>query len=325
MTLGLVCDACDSLSALNATSCQSCGASLGIVPAGQARPRAVAETTGSTRRCPHCGTDVATNFRFCGACGKPLGPSEASQVAPMPQAPQPPDLRRPGGASKTMFFGAMQAARAKLILIKGDGLDGISYVLSSTEHVAGRNEGALLFPEDLLLSPRHANFVYRDSKLYVRDEESCNGVFVRIIRPQSLPSGSLFLVGEQLLRVEATLDDETPVPDEEGTFFYASPKRNSRMRLVQMLVGGYPGVVVRAREDSITLGREGNDVNFPDDPFISGRHASLQAIDTPQGIRFQLADLGSKNGTFLRIQDETQLFHGDYVFLGQQLLRVEIT
>ena len=38
-----------------------------------------------------------------------------------------------------------------------------------------------------------------------------------------------------------------------------------------------------------------------------------------------LTDLGSKNGTFVRITDESPLNHGDYVFLGQQLLRVEVT
>jgi hypothetical protein len=37
-----------------------------------------------------------------------------------------------------------------------------------------------------------------------------------------------------------------------------------------------------------------------------------------------LTDLGSKNGTFLRVNDEQALEHGDYVFMGQQLLRVEI-
>ena len=36
-------------------------------------------------------------------------------------------------------------------------------------------------------------------------------------------------------------------------------------------------------------------------------------------------DLGSKNGTFLRLKEESLLSHGDYVFIGQQLLRVEIT
>jgi len=37
-----------------------------------------------------------------------------------------------------------------------------------------------------------------------------------------------------------------------------------------------------------------------------------------------LTDLGSKNGTFLRVVGEQALGHGDYVFMGQQLLRVEV-
>ena len=68
-------------------------------------------------------------------------------------------------------------------------MDGVTYVLSSTEHIAGRLEGAILFPEDPLLSPRHANFIYRDGKLTVRDEGSANGVFVRIIKPQTVYVG----------------------------------------------------------------------------------------------------------------------------------------
>jgi pSer/pThr/pTyr-binding forkhead associated (FHA) protein len=229
-------------------------------------------------------------------------------------------------ASKTMFFGAMQApGRAKLILIRGEGMDGVSYVLSATEHLAGRLEGAILFPEDPLLSPRHANFIYRDGKLYVRDEGSANGVFVRIMVPQTLSSGAAFLIGEQLLRVEACPPEVVQMPDADGTYFYASPKRPSRLSLTQLLVGGHAGMVFRARNDTLSIGRDGNDVNFPEDSFISGHHATVQVIDTPTGPSFVLTDLGSKNGTFLRVESETLLNHGDYVFIGQQLLRVEIT
>ena len=76
----------------------------------------------------------------------------------------------------------------------------------------------------------------------------------------------------------------------------------------------------RPQSDVIRIGREGNDINFPDDPFISGHHAQVSFSDG----RLTLTDLGSKNGTFVRINDEQVLEHGDYVFMGQQLLRVEI-
>ena len=32
-----------------------------------------------------------------------------------------------------------------------------------------------------------------------------------------------------------------------------------------------------------------------------------------------------RNGTFVRIKGAQELFHGDYLFVGQQLFRVEIS
>lgn len=261
------------------------------------------------KACPTCGSEVPGDFKFCGKCGSRVdGAALSGPVG--------------GGAAKTMFFGASQVpGRAKLIVIKGEGVDGVSYQLAGQEHVAGRQEGAILFPDDPLMSPRHANFIYRDNHLFVRDEGSVNGVFIRIKSPTPIPSGGLFMIGEQLLQVEPSPPDLGPQPDSEGTYFYASPKRASKMKLVQRLRGGEIGMIYRARGDTISIGREGNDVNFLDDPFISGRHAQI-AISTDG--QMTITDLGSKNGTFVRLGDEAQLSHGDYVFLGQQLLRVEI-
>jgi pSer/pThr/pTyr-binding forkhead associated (FHA) protein len=329
MTLGLVCDACDALSPINATVCQLCGASLGVAKRtdtapkpGAVEPFGAAAAALAPKVCVFCGDAIAPGHRFCGNCGKPIA-AGAPSTQPSNPTIGPARAGAPKAAAKTMFFGAMQAPSPKLILIKGEGMDGVTYVLSSSEHIAGRLEGAILFPEDPLLSPRHANFIYRDGKLTVRDEGSANGIFLRIIKPQTVASGATFLVGEQLLRVDACPPETVPVPDDEGTYFYGSPKRPSRLALTQLLAGGHEGMVFRARNDTLAIGREGNDVNFPDDPFISGRHATVTALDA-EGTHFQIADLNSKNGTFLRVAGESPLFHGDYVFLGQQLLRVEI-
>ena len=54
-------------------------------------------------------------------------------------------------------------------------MEGLSYHLRADQHIAGRN-GNLQFPDDPFVSPRHANFFYRDDKLVVRDESSLNGV-----------------------------------------------------------------------------------------------------------------------------------------------------
>jgi pSer/pThr/pTyr-binding forkhead associated (FHA) protein/RNA polymerase subunit RPABC4/transcription elongation factor Spt4 len=324
MDVGFVCERCSSFIPVSESACGSCGAPVGPATAGAPAPQPAAaaaappgggapaatgakEAAMAMRPCPSCGTMIPAEHRFCGGCG--------ARVVPVSEAA--------GGGGRTMFFGAMQApGRARLVLIKGEGLDGVAYHLNATEHVAGRIEGAILFEEDPLMSPRHANFFYRDSHLFVHDEGSANGVFIRIRGPVTVDSGATFLVGEQLLQVEAVPLDLAPTPDAEGTYFYASPKRPAKLKLIQRLRGGDVGMIYRARNESITVGREGNDVNFPEDLFISGRHASIAV--TADG-RFIITDLGSKNGTFLRVVDEASLAHGDYVFLGQQLLRVEIT
>src|SRR5881396_2778877 len=114
-----------------------------------------------SRTCPTCGNEVAGDFKFCGKCG--------TKLDGLPAAPAGP------ASAKTMFFGANQVpSRAKLIVIKGEGVDGVTYQLAGSEHVAGRTEGVILFPDDPLMSPRHANFVYRDARLIVRDEGSVN-------------------------------------------------------------------------------------------------------------------------------------------------------
>jgi pSer/pThr/pTyr-binding forkhead associated (FHA) protein len=257
--------------------------------------------------CPTCGHPFSGADKFCGQCGARLG-----AAAPAPAA----------AGGKTMFFaGSQPPGRAKLVMVSAEGADGVAYQLNGTEHGLGRTEGAILLPDDPCISPKHANFVYRNSALFVVDEGSANGVFVRIRGAVTIDSNVYFLLGEQLLQVEVSPPDFGPQPDSEGTYFYSSPKRASKMRLIQRLRGGDIGIIYRARGDTITLGREENDVNFGDDPYVSGHHAELRIA--PEG-QFTLTDMGSKNGTFIRIAQERKLTHGDYIFVGRQLLRVEI-
>ncbi|MBI2894475.1 MAG: FHA domain-containing protein [Deltaproteobacteria bacterium] len=252
--------------------------------------------------CKSCHSQVPPGHKFCGRCGTPMPVEVAS--------------------AKTSFFGAMQApGKAKLVLIRGEGLDGISYHLNSVEHVAGRSQGAILFPDDATLSPKHANFFYRDSKLYVRDEGSLNGVYGRVRGTTSIEPSDVFMAGQQYFRLELT-PKPADAPEPDGTYFYSSPKRPSAFRIVHLLRGGATGMVYCARETSVQIGREGSEMNFPADPYMSSKHVKLEV---GAGGKFTLTDLGSKNGTFLRIHRERELAHGDYVFLGRQLLRVEIT
>jgi len=270
--------------------------------------------------CPTCGAPIPIGHRFCFNCGARIPDPDAPNAFAEPEETRV--KARPVGSKpvrSTMFFGAMQMARAKLTLIRGDGLDGVSFTLAGQDHLAGRVDCPLVFPEDPFLSPVHANFFYRDHQLVVRDEGSINGVYVRISGTVEVGFNTWFLVGEQVLEIQAPGDDSDEA-HQDGTYFFASPRRPSPMRIVQILRGGESGVAYRAPSNAVSMGREGNDINFPDDPFISGHHARLSW----SGSRLTLTDLSSRNGTFVRIGNEHVLRHGDYVFMGQQLLRVEI-
>jgi pSer/pThr/pTyr-binding forkhead associated (FHA) protein len=210
--------------------------------------------------------------------------------------------------------------KARLILIKGaDEMDGISYHLNAESHLVGKSEGVILFANDPWVSPKHANFYYRDSALFVRDEDTDNGVFIRTRETISLSPGDCFSVGEQLFRFEAAVD-AADQPDGDGTYFFHSPWENKSFRVVQLLEGGGEGMQVHDKEGEITIGRDDCDMNFYDDEFMSLKHVKIASV----GQKHELEDLGSKNGTFLKLKGEQKLEHGDYVMIGKELLRVEI-
>ncbi len=223
-------------------------------------------------------------------------------------------------AARTQFFGQLQVpGKAKLILIRGEGVEGLSYQLNAEQHVVGRN-GQLVFPDDPFVSPKHANLFYRGGKLVVRDEGSLNGVFWRVRGTVDISAGDHFLAGEQLFRIDATPKmGDGPAPD--GTYFYSSPKHQSPFRIVQVLQGGAAGMCVVARASGLQIGREGGDLNFPGDLYMSASHCKLEESSG----KLTLTDLNSRNGTYIRLKAEKELAHGDYLFIGRKLLRVEIT
>ena len=250
--------------------------------------------------CRSCSTPVPVGHKFCGRCG----------------AAVPPEILN----ARTQFFGQLQApGKAKLILIRGEGVEGLSYQLNAEQHVVGR-AGQLVFPDDPFVSPKHANFFYRNGTLCVRDEGSLNGVYLRVRGSVEIAPEDHFLAGEQVFRVDRQpKHNDQPGPD--GTYFYSSPKHQSAFRITQILQGGSHGMTVCSRTASLQIGREGGDLNFPTDLYMSASHCKIEDA----GGTLMLTDLSSRNGTYVRLKAERELAHGDYLFIGRKLLRVEIT
>ncbi|HVI94093.1 MAG TPA: FHA domain-containing protein, partial [Anaeromyxobacter sp.] len=93
----------------------------------------------------------------------------------------------------------------------------------------------------------------------------------------------------------------------------------ARLRLVQLLEGGGAGEAFLLPPGEHGIGREAGDVTFPGDRYVSARHARI-AVAADGAV---LSDVGSSNGTFVRITAPTELGPGDEVLIGGQLLRVD--
>jgi len=244
-------------------------------------------------------TPVPSGHKFCGRCGTPL-PDYILNL-------------------QTSYFSDMQdSEKARIVLIRGEDMEGLSYHLKADQHLVGRG-GALDFSDDQFVSPKHANFFYRGNRLVVRDEGSTNGVYCRIRGTVDLSPGDTFLAGEQLFRVDPT-PKASDGADNQGTFFYSSSQDPSAFRLNQILEGGATGMTVCARGNTLDIGREDGDLNFPGDVYMSAKHCTVEQKDG----KFSLTDHGTLNGTFVRLKAEKSLGHGDFLFIGKKLLRVEM-
>lgn len=85
--------------------------------------------------------------------------------------------------------------------------------------------------------------------------------------------------------------------------------------------GSLHGEMVRLRGDTFTIGRTSGDIVLPNDPSISGMHAEIRRVPWKGSVQWQLVDLGSVNGTFVRVV--RAVFHAEaIVILGSRRFRL---
>jgi pSer/pThr/pTyr-binding forkhead associated (FHA) protein len=251
-----------------------------------------ASAPSSARLCPSCGTVVPSTFAFCGQCGGRI------------DAP-------PSTIRNSVSGGVTQG---KLVLIRSDGTEGGTHPLSLGDTTVGRGGGPL-FDADGYLSPRHARVTLTSEGARVEDLDSLNGVFIRMHEEEQLESGSIFRIGQELLRFEV-LPPAEPLAD--GTHIMGSPHGGTWGRLVLLVSSQQDGSAFPLGGESVILGRERGDILFAEDGYVSGTHARLSQRN---GL-FYLVDLNSSNGTFLRIRGARDLPNGALLLMGQQLFRV---
>lgn len=252
---------------------------------------------------------------------QPSEPAAARAPAPLIVVAQPATEPIPLSQEKTREVPAADA-NFSLVSIAQDGGEGARHDVPGSLDV-GRTEGDVQVPEDAYLSPRHARFLAEGEGLSVRDLGSTNGVFVRVRSGSEVPleDQDLILLGQQVLRFEIVKGSEEGfgAATQHGTLLFGTPMSTVHARLCQKTTEGITRDVFHLRGEETVLGRESGDVVFTKDAFLSRKHAAVRAR---QG-KFFLADLGSSNGTFLKIRGQAALGAGDHLRMGQQLYRVD--
>lgn len=251
-------------------------------------------------KCMQCQADIPPNFKFCGVCGTPI--PAAAPSAPPAAAPQ---------------SAPAPSVRATMTLIRPDGNEGGTHNLQFGLNKLGRSHGDI-FESDGYLSPTHAELtVVQQGNHVIRDLGSLNGVFVRMTEEEELGPGQIIRIGQELLRFDLI---EAPGLADDGTEVMGSPNPGYWGRITVIIGDSVTGAAYPLLGDSITMGREHGDINFPDDGYVSGMHARLIARNN----KVYLADTGSSNGTFMKVDNERQLPNNSYVLLGQQLFRLTV-
>lgn len=267
--------------------------------------------------CSTCGAEVTPGHLFCGQCGSRMEdppepkPTAGPEVVAEP-TPEPVEV--------------VEESPARLVLLLPNGEEGGSYPVKGEFTQIGRSKGNILFLDDPYVSPLHATFYYDHGQLCVRNENSFNGLFIRLRKKVELQHNDVILLGKQLLRFEeiemqAEADSALSSSEIPTTPIWGSPYSSYWGRLVQLISGGYEGNSILLGGSQVELGRERGQITFPGDRFISSLHARVSTEEQ----RFFVEDVGSRNGTFVQIRGEHALAHKDILIIGEQLLRAELS
>jgi pSer/pThr/pTyr-binding forkhead associated (FHA) protein/RNA polymerase subunit RPABC4/transcription elongation factor Spt4 len=316
----LSCPRCGGINTESGVFCQHCGERF-------THGRGATSSEAVLKTCPACGATNPGETNFCHDCGTALGSpvlagQETEEVslgtgdAAILATPAPmPDTM------DTVQVPIPTVSGARLINVRRDGTDGTCHVISSEQFDLGRTEGDLLF-DDPHMTGRHARIVHREGQFVILPLETRNGVYVRLRQPVELYDGDLFLLGKQVLRFEIPFEVEKTVRPavEHGVVLFGTPVKPAWGRLRQLTAGGTTRDMYHLTRAEVVLGREQGDIVFGDDEFLSRRHAQIQIRNN----RVTLSDLGSSNGTFVRLRGQHLLSPGELIRIGDELLRFEI-
>ena len=254
--------------------------------------------------CAFCGRENDAESRFCIDCGKPINPS-AARVGPA-YVPQP-----SGGQPQPYSSSSVAAQRPTPMASGPSGASAAGGLAVPTTRViesplACVKCGKLTSPG----LPFCAHCGARTTKSIEPDTCSqCGATFTKGLDLFCARCGNR--VGQ---RVSVEM---TSVPTGKTTQILGAGSRQVGPKL--SLIGESGEVVETYTLDrgEAVLGRGDADIKFESDHFMSPLHARLELREG----KIWLRDLGSRNGSWVFIDQPTKLTDGDQILIGSQLLR----
>jgi hypothetical protein len=297
-------------------------------------------------QCPRCNSRTPSSFAYCQQCGlhlqalaptDPGGAVRAGMIGPGSGAsglaaaaavatagidPQGATMAVSSDGPRLPLPGAGAASWGTAVLVNRDGSDGDRFPLGGDYVDIGRAGATMAFEQDRFLSLRHARIERTGDGARLVSLDPLNGVFRKLELPVDLEDGAVLLVGREVLRFERVADDERDAEPlvQHGVALFGSPPRAPWGRLSELLPSGGVRDVRHLNGEEVVIGREEGELVFRDDAFMSRRHAAINW----DGQRARLTDLGSSNGTFIRLTSATALRHKDHLRMGDQLFRIEL-
>lgn len=185
----------------------------------------------------------------------------------------------------------------QLVRLRPDGSRAEYYPIQTRIMTIGRKGTNVTFPEDDVMSEKHASVFRRAGGFILRDEASAMGVFLKLPAGRKVPiqKGDLLRLGGQFLVFG--------VEDKEcwAHHFDHNGKEGQRYALSQKpLIFGQINLAV-------------------DDEQLAGRHL---AVSLNESGAIQARDLKSTTGSFMRVMREVPIKEGDMFLLGRECLQL---
>ncbi len=233
---------------------------------------------------------------------KPTGPKEKEISQTIKKAVSEVDKAAPPEKSAPPGRHEIEIAASITRILSGN-VEETEYPLKTDGVVTiGRQGCDINFPDDTMLSEKHASISHSAEGYFLRDDGSATGVYLRAAegRPLEVAPGNLVRAGRQFLLLN---------------------KNNGRYQFIHYDQSGKEKNRFDLSDKTIFVGREAPDLTLdPQDKTLSRRHLSISVKENKVFIK----DLKSVNGTYLKVSNAIKLESGDRFRVGQQLFSFTI-